>query len=53
MLQKFKDLLKDISVGQYSTKMFYENSDSQSSVIGGIITIFCAVLLISYLSYTL
>ena len=46
--EKIQNLLKEFSVGQYNTKMFHEESDSQSSMIGGIITILCGVFLLVY-----
>ena len=45
--------LKKVSIGKYRTPMYYKNSDSWSSIIGGVVTLLGLVLIITYTSVTL
>lgn len=38
-LEKLKECLRSISIGQYSSALYYKGKTSQSSVAGGIITL--------------
>jgi hypothetical protein len=40
--------LEFISVGQYYTKLYHRGKGTQSSIVGGILTIICALILVSY-----
>ena len=46
--KKLRSGLEFISVGQYYTKLYHNGKGTQSSMIGGILTIICAVILITY-----
>ena len=46
--KKLRSGLEFISVGQYYTKLYHNGRGTQSSMIGGILTIICAVILITY-----
>ena len=45
---RFKTCLSEISIGQYNTKLYYKGRESQSSSFGGLMTILCAIILITY-----
>ena len=34
-----REFLKRISIGQYSTKLYYEGGDTYSSAVGGLLTL--------------
>ena len=43
-----KSFLKDISLGKYSTVLFFKNTTLQSSIIGGVLTLITAIIFLSY-----
>ena len=45
---KWSKLLKCLSVGKYTTPLYYKSNDSYSSKIGGIITLICGILFFAY-----
>jgi hypothetical protein len=44
----FGSCLKAISVGKYRTILYHKDKENYSSKAGGIITILCAIFLITY-----
>lgn len=44
----FKSCFRKVSVGQYTTPLFYQGVDRVSSVQGGMLTILCALFLVTY-----
>jgi len=50
---RYFDWLKLFSLGQYRTPLYYKKSDSQSSICGGIVTIFGFVLIVTFAFVTL
>ena len=49
----FSRALSSISIGKYSTKLYHNGYDTQSSMCGGILTIICGLLITSYSGYIL
>ncbi len=47
------DCLKNISVGQYDSKLYHDGNGSHSSVFGGLVTIFLGIVLLSYALYSI
>ena len=45
---RLKTCLSEISIGQHNTKLYYKGRESQSSSFGGLMTILCAIILITY-----
>ena len=45
--------LNKVSIGQYRTPLYYKNSDSWSSIIGGVVTLLGIVLIITFAFVTL
>ena len=44
-----RKLLRSVSLGKYDTKMYLEDGeDAYSSSLGGIITIICGLIIMSY-----
>lgn len=46
-------VLELISVGQYYTKLYHRGKGTKSSMLGGILTIMCAIILVTYAVYIL
>jgi hypothetical protein len=46
--KRLRSGLEFVSVGQYYTKLYHNGRGTQSSMIGGILTIICAVIIITF-----
>ena len=45
---EIRPFLRKVSVGQYSTKLYNDGQDTESSSIGGLITIVIGLLIVTY-----
>ena len=45
---QFRYLMRLISLGKYETKLYHRGMDSQSSTLGGFLTLLCALTLAIY-----
>jgi len=45
---QFRYLMRLISLGKYETKLYHRGMDSQSSTLGGVLTILCGLTLAFY-----